>query len=147
MLRTILSISGRPGLFKLVTQGNNMLIVEEITPAKRRMPAYAADRIISLGDIAIYTLEGEAPLAEVFDAIKDKYEAKAVDINTRKAPADELYDFMDVVLPEFDRDRVYISDIKKLINWYNILVNNGITEFSAEEETNAEESEEDKEEE
>ena len=145
MLRTILSISGRPGLFKLVTQGNNMLIVEEITPAKRRMPAYAADRIISLGDIAIYTLEGEAPLAEVFDSIKDKYDAKAVDINTKKAPAGELHDFMDVVLPEFDKDRVYITDIKKLINWYNILVNNGITEFSADEEI--EETEEHKEEE
>ena len=140
MLRTILSISGKSGLFKLVSQGKNMLIVEEITPAKKRMPAHSADRVISLGDIAIYTLEGETPLIEVLDAIKEKFNAEAVDVDVKKAKAEDLYGFMDTVLPEFDRDRVYISDIKKLINWYNILITNGISDFSVED--NEEELEE-----
>ena len=79
MLKTILSISGRPGLFNLVNQGKNMLIVESLMTGKRT-PAYAHDKVISLGDIAIYTTEEDIPLNDVFEAIRVKNEGKQVDI-------------------------------------------------------------------
>lgn len=134
MLKTILSISGKPGLYKLVSQGKNMLIVETVSPEKKRMPAYAADRIISLGDIAMYTIDSEVPLADVLQAMKEKEQGKVAEISPKKASAEELRDYLEEVLPNFDRDRVYASDIKKLITWYNTLIENDITDFSEEEE-------------
>lgn len=133
MLKTILSISGKPGLYKLVSQGKNMLIVETITPDKKRMPAYAADKIISLGDIAMYTTDSEVPLADVLESIKTKEEGKETQIDHKKASTEELKAYLAEVLPDFDEDRVYPSDIKKLISWYNILIKNGITDFKVEE--------------
>lgn len=133
MLKTILSISGKPGLYKLVSQGKNMLIVETITPDKKRMPAYAADKIISLGDIAMYTTDSEVPLSEVFESMKTKEEGQETQIDSKKSSNDELKAYLSEVLPDFDEDRVYPSDIKKLISWYNILISNGITDFKTEE--------------
>ena len=135
MLRKILAISGRPGLFRLVNQGKNMLIVEELTTGKR-IPAYARDRVSSLGDISIYTVDGDRPLAEVLELVKEKNEAKPVDLKT----IGDLRAYFAEVLPDFDTERVYTADIKKLLQWYNLLVNNGITEFV--EEAPAEEAEE-----
>lgn len=137
MLKTVLSISGRPGLYKLVSQGKNMLIVEAIGIGKR-MPAYAHDKIISLGDIAIYTMEEDIPLADVFESIKDKNEGKAVDVKAMKSDK-EIREYFATVLPEFDDERVYTNDIKKVFNWYNVLVAAGMTEFKSAE---AEESNE-----
>ena len=127
MLKTVLSISGRPGLYKLVSQGKNMLIVEAIGTGKR-MPAYAHDKIISLGDIAIYTMEEDIPLADVFESIKVKNEGKAVDVKAMKSDK-EIREYFATVLPEFDDERVYTNDIKKVFNWYNVLVAAGMTEF------------------
>lgn len=129
MLETILAISGKSGLFRLVSRGNNNLIVETLDAQKKRFPAFAADKIISLADIAMYTEEKEVPLREVLNNIKAKENGNATAIDYRKATKDELYTFLGEVLPNFDRDRVYPSDIKKLIQWYNILLNNGITDF------------------
>jgi dephospho-CoA kinase len=129
MLETILAISGKPGLFKLVSRGNNNLIVETLDTQKKRFPAFAADKIISLADIAMYTDEKEVPLREVLNNIKAKESGKATSIDYRKASKDELYAFLGEVLPNFDGDRIYPSDIKKLILWYNILVENGLTDF------------------
>ncbi len=129
MLETILAISGKPGLFKLVSRGNNNLIVETLDAQKKRFPAFAADKIISLADIAMYTDEKEVPLREVLNNIKAKENGKATSIDYRKASKDELYAFLGEVLPNFDGDRIYPSDIKKLIQWYNILVENGLTDF------------------
>ncbi len=129
MLKNILSISGKPGLYKLVSQAKNMLIVESVTPDKKRMPAYGNERITSLADIAIYTDDAEKPLKEVLEAIKEKENGAPATIDTKKAAAEELRQYLSEVLPDFDRDRVYPNDIKKLITWYNILVNNGITDF------------------
>ena len=129
MLETILAISGKPGLFKLVSRGNNNLIVETLDTQKKRFPAFAADRIISLADIAMYTDEKEVPLREVLNNIKAKENGKTTSIDYRKASKDELYAFLGEVLPNFDGDRIYPSDIKKLIQWYNILVENGLTDF------------------
>ena len=144
MLKTILSISGKPGLFKLVSHGKNMLIVESLAD-KKRVPAYAKDKVISLGDIAIYTDDAEVPLHEVLTSVKNKENGEKASIPTSAKP-DELRAYFAEVLPTFDRERVYPSDIKKLISWYNILIGAGITDVTPEEpaaeETPAEETKE-----
>lgn len=128
MLKTILSISGKPGLYKLISQGKNMLIVESLVD-KKRFPAYGNEKIISLGDIAMYTDTEDVPLKDVLLAMKKKENGTAVAMELKKATADELRGYLAEVLPGFDRDRVYLSDIKKLISWYNLLVANGMTDF------------------
>lgn len=128
MLKTILSISGKPGLYKLISQGKNMLIVESLVD-KKRFPAYGNEKIISLGDIAMYTDAEDVPLREVLLAMKKKENGEVVAMDVKKATADELRDYLEAVLPDFDRDRVYLSDIKKLISWYNLLVTSGNTDF------------------
>ena len=139
MLKTILSISGKSGLYKLVSQGKNMLIVESLTD-KKRMPAYGTDKMISLGDIAMYTDEDDVPLQEVFLSIKKKENAQPIALDIKTATPDELRQYMGEVLPNFDRDRVHLSDIKKLIAWYNLLVANNLTDFEPAEEETAEEA-------
>ena len=139
MLRTILSVSGKPGLFKLISQGKNMLILETLDATKKRLPVYAHDKVISLGDIAMYTDDEEAALADVLDSVKNKANGAEASIDFKKASQDELHAYMAEVLPTYDRDRVHASDIKKLIQWYNILVKNRITEFVAAEEETVEE--------
>ena len=129
MLETILAISGKPGLFKLVSRGNRNLIVETLDAQKKRMPAFVADKVISLADIAMYTDEKEVPLREVLENIKKKESGKITSIDYRKASKAELYNFLGEVLPNFDRDRVYPTDVKKLIQWYNILIENGLDDF------------------
>ena len=140
MLKTVLSISGRPGLYKLVSQGKNMLIVEAISTGKR-LPAYAHDKIISLGDIAIYTIEEDIPLADVFEAIKEKNEGIVVDVKALKNDK-EIREYFATILPNFDDERVYTNDIKKVFNWYNALVDAGMTEFKSAEAEETEESSE-----
>ena len=135
MLRTILSISGRPGLFRLVNRGKGMLIVEEVATGKRT-PAYARDKVISLGDISIYTDEGDTPLGLVLDAVKEKNEGKPVDIKGL-GNDEQVREYFATILPEFDRERVYTTDIKKLLSWYNLLVTAGITDFKPEESAEA----------
>ena len=140
MLRTILSISGKPGLYKLISRGKNMLIVETIDATKKRQPVHGADKVISLGDIAMYTDDEEVPLRQVFANVKAKEEGKPTAIDPKKASANELHEYMAAVLPNYDRDRVYNNDIKKLISWYNILVNNGMADFEEVEEETTEET-------
>ncbi len=141
MLKTILSISGKPGLYKLVSQGKNMLIVETVDAAKKRLPVYAHDKVISLADIAMYTDDEEVPLGEVLEAVKTKENGAVSSIDPKKAAAADLHAYFAEVLPSYDRDRVHNGDIKKLVSWYNILVSNGITEFvEAEAEETAEEA-------
>ncbi len=140
MLKTILAISGKPGLYKLVSRGNKMLIVETVDSVKKRMPAYGADKVVSLADISIYTDDdNEVSLASVFESVKVKCEGKAVDISPNKADKQVVIEFFEEVLPNYDTDRVRVSDMRKVIAWYNILVNNGITEFEDKKDENAEE--------
>lgn len=127
MIKRILSVSGKPGLYKLVSQGKNMLIVEALATGKR-MPVYARDKVISLGDISIYTTEGDEPLAEVMQKVADKNEAKVVDVKAFESDS-SLRDYFETILPAFDKDRVYTTDIKKLFAWYNLLIEAGITQF------------------
>ncbi len=131
MLKTVLSIAGKPGLYKLVSQGKNMLIVESLID-KKRFPAYGNEKIISLGDIAMYTDAEDVPLKDVLLAMREKENGAAVSLDWKKASAEELRDYLAEVLPAFDRDRVHTSDIKKLIAWYNLLVSSGMTDFETE---------------
>lgn len=133
MLKTILSIAGKPGLYKLVSKGRNMLIVESLSD-KKRFPAYGNEKIISLGDIAMYTDAEDIPLSQVLTNVKNKENGQSASLDPKKASQDELKAYMAEVLPSFDRDRVHASDIKKLISWYNLLIAAGITEFEAKEE-------------
>ena len=133
MLKNILSITGKPGLYKLISQGNNMLIVESLLDGKR-IPTYARDKIVSLGEISMYTMGEDIALSEVLTKLGKKEEFKAVSFDPKKADNNQLHAFFAEVLPEYDRDRVYPSDIRKLIQWYNILIGAGITDFTAEEE-------------
>ena len=126
MLEKILAISGKPGLYKLVSRGRQHLIVETLDDQKKRMPAFGTDKIISLADIAMYTDDEEVALKDVLKAILDKEEGKASSINPKKASAKELQEYFTAVLPNWDRGRVHDSDIKKLLQWYNILVNNKV---------------------
>lgn len=135
MLKTILSISGKPGLFKLVSSGKNMVIVESLAD-KKKLPIYARDKVVSLGDISIYTDEDEVPLKEVLKTIKEKENGTKASTATNSKP-EELKKFFEEILPTFDRDRVYPTDIKKIIGWYNILIEADI-EFEAEEEASEE---------
>ena len=132
MLKDILSITGKPGLYKLVNRGNNMLIVESLLDGKR-MPTYARDKIVSLGEISMYTMGDDIALSEVLTKLGEKEGLKQASIDPKKADNDQLRDFFGEVLPDFDRDRVYPSDIRKLVQWYNILVGAGITDFTVEE--------------
>lgn len=138
MLKNILSISGRPGLFRLSNRGKNMLIVESIADGKRT-PAYARDKVISLGNISIYTDEGDVPLWEVLESVKVKSNGEQVDIKSIGNDA-AVREYFAGILPNFDREKVYTSDIRKLLTWYNQLLAGGITEFKPEEasEENAE---------
>lgn len=128
MLKTILAISGKPGLYKLISQAKNMLIVENIAD-KKRMPIYASDKVISLGDIAMYTDANEVPLANVLESVKQKENGEEVKLDYKKTSGTELHAFMAEVLPQYDRDRVHSSDIKKLIQWYNLLISSGESDF------------------
>jgi dephospho-CoA kinase len=132
MKEVILSISGKPGLFKLVSRGNRNLIVETLDAQHKRMPAFGTDRITSLNDVAMYTDDEDEPLTKILAAMGKKEGNKPASINAKKASSKELREYFATILPNFDRDRVHDSDIKKLISWYNILVENNITDFDAE---------------
>lgn len=129
MKETILAIAGKPGLYKLVSRGKNNLIVEALDATHRRQPAFATDRITSLGDIAMYTETDDVPLTKILDSIKTLENGKKSSVDYKKASADELHDYFTKVLPDWDRDRVQNSHIKKLIQWYNILIEAGVTDF------------------
>ena len=134
MQDTILAISGKPGLYKLISQGRGMLIVETIDETKKRLPAGARDRVTSLNDVSMYTLEDDQPLMDIFQSIADLEGGNPTALDFKTAARTELEDFMNRVLPNWDRDRVHDSDIRKLIQWYNILVRGGYTQFADAEE-------------
>lgn len=139
MLREILSITGRPGLFKIVSHGNRMLIVEDIT-TKKRFPALQRDKVISLGDIAMYTESDDRPLSEILDKVYADMQGKKIDVK-ELVKENKLRDKFREIVPDFDEERVHDSDIKKLFTWYNLLVDAGWTEFTKKEEENKEEEE------
>lgn len=121
-------------MYKLISQAKNMLIVESLQTGKRQ-PAYAHEKIISLGDIAIFTDEEDVPLGEVLNSIKVKENGAKVSLDAKKADTEALRAYLAEVLPNFDRERVYATDIKKIISWYNLLVETGNDNFVEEKKT------------
>ncbi len=117
-LKDILAISGKGGLFKFVAQARNGIVVESLEEHKRHV-APATARVSSLEDIAIFTMDEEVPLADIFYMIQEKSEGK--ETISHKAPAEELKSRFRELVPEYDEDRVYVSDIKKVFQWYNQL--------------------------
>jgi hypothetical protein len=136
MLKEILAVSGKPGLYRLVSKGNNLLVIESLSD-KKRIPAYTRDKVISLGDVSIFTDDGDVSISEVLTKIKEKEEGKKISIDLSKAETDELRAYLAEVLPNFDRERVYPTDIKKLLKWYDLLIDEGITDFSKKDEEEA----------
>ncbi len=134
MKQNILAISGKPGLYILIARGNNTVIVESVDESKKRFSVGLRDRITSLNDVSIYTDDEDVKLTDVFESMKKHEDGKPVTIDIKKASKDELSDYVAQVLPNFDRDRVYPNDMRKLISWYNILIQNGINEFADPEE-------------
>ncbi|WP_318342705.1 DUF5606 family protein [Flagellimonas baculiformis] len=126
-LDKILSIGGKPGLYKLLTQTRSGFVGESLLDGKR-VTVGLRSNVSVLSEIAIYTLEEEVPLREVFQKIKEKEDGKKTAIN-HKADKIELEEYFFEILPNYDEDRVYASDIKKIIQWYNILIDNKITDF------------------
>lgn len=124
-LEGILSIAGKPSLFKMVSQAKNTIIVESLSDNKR-FPLYASHQVSALEDIGIYTYSDTTPLAEIFDAIAKKEDGGQC-LN-HKSSKEEMFSWMREVLPEFDEDQVYHSDIKKVAQWYNVLQENGLIE-------------------
>jgi Domain of unknown function (DUF5606) len=120
ILKDILAISGEPGLFKFIAQGKNAIIVEHLE-TKKRSSAYGSAKVSSLEDIAIFTDKEDMPLGKVFDLIHEKENGgPAID---SKADAPKLKIWFEGILPEYSKDKVYTSDIKKVAQWYNILHN------------------------
>ena len=132
-LDKILSISGKPGLYKLLTQTRSGFVGESLVDGKR-ISVGLRNNVSVLSEIAIYTLEEEIPLREVFQKIKDKENGEKTSVH-HKDDKLKLEEYFFEVLPNYDEDRVYPSDIKKIVQWYNLLHSNGITDFSEEEET------------
>ena len=130
MINEILTISGKPGLFKLLTRGRGALIVENIDETKKRLPIQATDKVVGLGDISIFTEDKEMPLRLVFQAIEDKVGKNEVEFDYKKASDAELSEFFAEVVPDYDRDRFYPSHMRKVLGWYNLLVKYGENDFS-----------------
>ena len=131
MLKEVFTVAGKPGLFKMISKGKNMYVIESLVDGKR-IPVYSRDKVVSLKDIAVYTETEELPLATVLNNIKIKESGAAIDIKPSIQPA-ELRAYFEQILPEYDRDKVYPSDMKKMMSWYNILLNAGITDFDIDE--------------
>lgn len=131
MLRQILSISGRPGLYKIVSQGNRAIIVEDLQTGKR-MPAHERNQIVSLGDVSMYTIGEDMPLDQILDRVYAREEGKPVDIKALEKDPEGLRSEFEAILPDHDQERVRKSDIRKLFQWYNILIGAGYTRFTEE---------------
>jgi len=136
-LEKILSIGGKPGLYRLLTQTRTGFVAESLMD-KKRISVSARNNVSVLSEIAIYTLEEELPLRQVFQKIQLKEKGGKTSV-AHKAEKIALEEYFFQVLPNYDEDRVYASDIKKVIQWYNLLHDNGITDFSDEESDSTEE--------
>ena len=136
MLKGILAVSGQSGLYKVLSEGKNNVIVESLLTGKRST-VYTDAKMSALEDIAIYTTEEDLPLRKVFKKISDK-ENGGPAINVKNSP-EELKEYFAEVLPDYDKERVYFSDIKKVISWYNVLQEKGLLNLEEDEKNESEE--------
>lgn len=139
MLKDILSISGHSGLFKLVAQSTKSIIVESLE-THQKMPVYFTSKVSALEDIAIYTDDEEIPLAQIFEKIY-KMENKGQTSVSSKSSNEDIKDYFSDILPDYDKERVYVSDMKKVLNWYNILLSQNMLKFDEEKKAEKKEAE------
>jgi hypothetical protein len=130
-LSGIISVSGIPGLHKIISQTKNGLIVESLSDDKRR-PIYSTQKVSSLEDISIYTMEDDIPLSDVFKKMFEKENGK--EVLSHKSEPQKLRDYLSTVIDNVDHERVYNSDISKLFHWYNMLVEKKLMNFDEEKE-------------
>lgn len=135
MLKEILSISGKPGLYKLINNTTNAIIVESLLDGKR-FPAYSNSKIISLEDISIYTENEDMPLKDVLKRMYDK--ENGAPVFSHKEATEKIQAYFGEVVPEYDKDRVYVSDMRKIIQWYNLLAEKNMLDFTEEQKEEAE---------
>jgi len=138
MLKEILSIAGKPGLQKMISNSSNAIIVESLIDGKR-FPAYSNAKIIALEDISIYTETEDMPLKEVFKRIYTKEDGKTA--LSHKESSEKITTYFGEIVPDYDKDRVYSSDMKKIIQWYNLLATKEMLNFSEEKEEEKEKEE------
>ena len=140
-LSKILSIAGKPGLFKMVGEAKNGIVVESLTDGKR-IPAFSHERISSLKEISIYTEDEDMPLYDIFKNLYEKLEAKPVE-SPKKLGSKAMKALFAEVVPNYDSDAVYSSDMKKVFSWYNQLLEKDILDFTEEVESKTDENKED----
>lgn len=131
-MKEILAISGKPGLYRMVSQAKQSIIVESLLDGKR-VPAFSFNKVISLEDIAIYTETDDIPLTDVLKSIREKEDGGKT--LSAKASGAEMKSYFEEILPDYDKDRVYVSDIKKVLNWYNLLQEKAMLDLLDVEET------------
>ena len=139
-LTNILVISGKPDLSELVSQTKGGAVVKNLVSGQK-YPVFKNDRISSLGEIRLFTESDERPLSEVMEALYKRMEAKPTAFDPKKASSEEMFGLLGEAMPDYDRERVHTSDVKKLFTWYNILLSAGKLEPTPEEETAKEEAE------
>ena len=127
-IKDFIAISGQPGLYKMVSQGKSLLIAENLETGQR-IPVHASSHVSSMEEIAVFTEAGDKPLKEVFFEMYQKENGKTV-MDPRKSKPEEIKDYFAAVLPGYDRDKVYLSDMKKILTWYNLLVSSGKIDWS-----------------
>ena len=137
MFDRVLTISGKPGLYRLVSSGRNMFIVETVDAVKKRMPVHSTSQVVMLDDVAIYTDTEEVPLRDVFAMIYEK-EGAVLPFDIKMATPEEMVEYFEGIMPDYDRERVYLTHIKKMYAWYNILVQSGVFDFKGEREAEGE---------
>lgn len=132
MLRKIISITGKPGLYRILSQGRGTLIVANLSDG-HRFPVHARDQVVSLGDISMYTESGDTPLGEILEKVKVKLDGKPIDLSN-STDGKALHEMFATIVEDYDRERVRDRDIKKLFSWYNLLLSAGLTDFVEEKE-------------
>ncbi|MEI6122821.1 MAG: DUF5606 domain-containing protein [Bacteroidota bacterium] len=126
-LKEILSVTGRPGLYKIIAHTKSGLIVESLID-KKRIPVYSTDKMVNMEDISIFTADKDVALKDIFKLIHEKENGeKTID---HKSDDKKLREYFEQILPDYDKDRVYVSDIKKVYNWYNLLVEHKFLDFN-----------------
>lgn len=136
-LNKVLAIAGKPGLYNLIAQTRTGFVAESLID-KKRISVNIQQNVSLLSEIAVYTLTEEVPLGKVFDLIKEKEGGKPTSVS-HKDGKDALEEYFFNVLPDYDEDRVYASDIKKIVQWYNLLQKHDMLDFEVEKEVQDEE--------
>lgn len=137
-IKDFIAISGQPGLYQLISQGKALLIAQNLETGQR-IPVHPSAHVSSMEEIAVFTDTEDKPLKEVFIEIYRKEAGKTV-LDPKKSTDDEIKNYFATVLPSYDRKRVYVSDMKKIFLWYNIMITSGKVDWTAEEDTKAEDS-------